>query len=332
MNITLFTILLVEGVIFVNGLTDAPGAITGIVASGAMSYKKAVRLAAVANLFGVLVTTFFMSSVAQTVASLVDFSADDPGRSLAALLCALVTIIIFAVGAWFFGIPTSESHALLSALMGAGIAANGLSAVDGPALFKVLFGMVFSIAIGFAAGFAAHKFYGVRRLSFAKIRSRQTFWAAAAAFMHGAQDGQKFVAVFIMAEMLSKGIYAVGAPEMRDYVLVTLLCAFTMALGSSAGGKKIVDNLGSMTRPDSSSALAASAGGSLCMLAATLFGLPISTTHSSTSALAGASYARDSASIDRSLFGEMLAAWTVTFPVCMLLGYLFTRIAHGFLI
>lgn len=117
----LWTLCLVLAVVFVNGWTDAPGAITGVVASGVLPYKRAVTLAAAMNLLGVVAMTALCPAVADTISGLVNFAAVDSAHSLAALAGAMTAIVLFAVGAWWFGIPTSESHALIAGNHGGGL-------------------------------------------------------------------------------------------------------------------------------------------------------------------------------------------------------------------
>lgn len=279
---------------------------------------------------GVFVSTLFSSTVASTVISLVDFSGNSFTASVLSLLCCFITIVVFAVGGWMFGIPTSESHALLASLIGAGLALNGKSAIDVLSLLKVFAGLFFSLIIGFLAGYVVYRVIKKIKMTEKQVQNGQVFWAGAAAFMHGAQDGQKFIAVFIIAKTLSAGIYSTGPVDLRQHIAELLLCSVIMAIGSAVGGKKIVDNVGSnMTKLSKKSALACSAGASVCMAAATLLGLPVSTTHSGTAAVIGSSFADDRSKIDWKVFYQMALTWVITFPVCGLLSFLLSKIAFA---
>lgn len=145
----LWTLCLVLAVVFVNGWTDAPGAITGVVASGVLPYKRAVTLAAAMNLLGVVAMTALCPAVADTISGLVNFAAVDSAHSLAALAGAMTAIVLFAVGAWWFGIPTSESHALIAGTMGAAYALNQGAGIHLGGLMRVLAGLVLSLVLGY---------------------------------------------------------------------------------------------------------------------------------------------------------------------------------------
>lgn len=172
--VLLIAVLLTLGVIFVNGWTDAPNAIATCVATRSMPAGAAIVMSAVFNFLGVLVMSMVNTTVAMTIKNMVNFNGDN-NKALIALCAAMFAIVVWAVAAWYFGIPTSESHALIAGLSGAAIALQGgLSGINPAEWMKVVYGLGLSSVLGFAAG------YGASRL-----------------FMHGAQDGQKFMDVFL---------------------------------------------------------------------------------------------------------------------------------------
>ena len=191
------TVLLTLGVILVNGWTDAPNAIATAVSTRSIRPRVAILMAAIFNFLGVLVMTMVNSSVAMTIYNMVDFGGD-PHTALVALCAALFAIVIWATLAWYFGIPTSESHALIAGISGAAIALQGnFSGINGSEWVKVLYGLVFSTVLGFGMGFAVVKLVEFickdidRRKTLGFFKGAQVFGSAAMAFMHGAQDGQK---------------------------------------------------------------------------------------------------------------------------------------------
>ena len=148
------TVILTLGVILVNGWTDAPNAIATCVTTRAMRPRMAIAMAAVFNFLGVFVMTLISPKVAETIYNMVDFGSN-AHEALVALCAAMFAIVVWAVLAWAFGIPTSESHALIAGLTGSAIAMHGnLDGVNGAEWAKVLFGLVFSLAIGFFLGWA----------------------------------------------------------------------------------------------------------------------------------------------------------------------------------
>lgn len=152
----LVTITLVMGVIFVNGWTDAPNAIATAVSTRVLKPNVAIWMAVVMNFLGALVMTFFNAQVAETISNIVSFDANG-NASQVALAASLFSIVVWAVAAWYFGIPTSESHALIAGLTGSAMALGGLGAVNGSEWIKVLVGLVVSTVMGFGGGYLIAK-------------------------------------------------------------------------------------------------------------------------------------------------------------------------------
>ena len=152
------TTFLVLGTILVNGATDAPNAIASLVASGGMELKKAIRMAAFFNFAGLALMASWNANVAFTIYHMVDFGGD-PEKALTALCAALAAIILWASAAWCFGIPTSESHALIAGLTGAAISIHkGLAGIHWEEWIKVVYGLFFSGILGLGMGFAGGKY------------------------------------------------------------------------------------------------------------------------------------------------------------------------------
>ena len=157
----LIAVLLTLGVILVNGWTDAPNAIATCVSTRCIDVDKAIIMAAACNFLGVLIMSLVNSKVAMTIKNMVNFGGDTDSAMIA--LCAAMTaIVIWAIGAWAFGIPTSESHALIAGLTGAAIALQGgLDGVNPSEWIKVIYGLVLSTVLGFAVGFVVCKLLAV---------------------------------------------------------------------------------------------------------------------------------------------------------------------------
>lgn len=314
------TAALVLATIFVNGWTDAPNAIATAVATEALPFRRAVLLAAFCDLLGLVVMTALSPTVAETLYTIVDFGGDS-GAALSALCAALCAIVAWAVLAWRFGVPTSESHALVAGLTGAALAMpGGLSNVQGAAWAKVVLGLALSLGLGWWAGRGWSRRLARAPLSTAAFRRGQLLGAAAMAFLHGAQDGQKFLGVFLLGVSLAGG----GAGEGAFFVPLWLmaLCAVVLALGVSLGGRRIIDTVGrDMVSLSPKDGLAADLGGGLCLLLCTLSGLPVSTTHAKTAAILGAG-----GSADLRVAGRVALTWLFTFPGCGALGFFLTKL------
>lgn len=321
----LFTVLLVSGVVLVNGWTDAPNAIATCVCTRSLSPGKAIGMAAVCNFLGIFAVTALNANVAQTLFHLVDFGTDTH-RATVCLCAAMVAIVLWAVFAWYFGIPTSESHALIAGLTGAAVAfGSGFQGVNAAEWRKVLYGLLLSTVLGVVTGYGAvsllrRKLPRYQRVQTqARLRYAQIFAGGAMAFFHGAQDGQKFMAVFLLGIFLSQGQMA---ENFAVPVWLMLVCAGLMAGGTLLGGKRIIKSVGmDMVHLERYEGCGADLAGAFCLLLATFTGLPVSTTHVKTMAMVGVSLRHSPRKVKWQLVGEMMLAWIFTFPGCGLLGW-----------
>lgn len=322
---------LTMGVILVNGWTDAPNAIATCVVTRCMSARAAIWMAAGCNFLGVFLMSMFNATVAQTITKMVDFGTNSH-EAIVALSAALFAIVTWATAAWFFGIPTSESHALIAGLTGAAIALHGgLAGVNGAEWVKVLYGMVISVFMGFGLGWGVCKvvvelFRNVeRRFTEKFFRAAQIFGAAAMAFMHGAQDGQKFMGVILMSVLLANGQSTEVSVQMPIWLM--LLCSVVMGLGTSIGGKKIIKSVGmDMVKLEKYQGFSADIAASIALFFSSTFGIPVSTTHAKTTSIMGVGAVRRISAINFGVVKEMGLAWILTFPGCGLIGFMMTKI------
>jgi len=322
---------LVLGTIFVNGATDAANAIAEAVGTRSIGIDAAIVMSVICNFVGLVVMTFISTAVADTMSGMVDFGGDTHA-ALIALAAATVGIVSWGLGAWVFGIPTSESHALIAGLTGAALAVQGgLGGVNWNEWVKVIYGLVLSTVLGFAAGWAVAALIQVacrhsdrRRLDegFGKL---QVLGSAFVALMHGAQDGQKFMSTAMVAIALSMG-KTIG--EMGGFPLwLEVLCAGVMAIGTGVGGRRIIKKVGmEMVQLEKYQGFAASVSASVSLLIATLTGLPVSTTHTKTAAIMGAGAAKSMRTVSWGVAKEMIMAWVLPFPGCGLIGFLLAKL------
>ena len=192
--------------------------------------------------------SYIRAACAATIYNMVDFGGNT-ADALTALCAALVAIVAWATAAWWFGIPTSESHALIAGLSGAAIALHGgFAGINGGEWIKVLYGLVLSTLLGFAFGWAAARLVEFlcknmdRRRTTGFFGGAQIAGGAAMAFMHGAQDGQKFLSLCMLGIMIGMSS-AVDSNVEFPFWLIILVSA-TMALGTAVGGKKIIKSVG----------------------------------------------------------------------------------------
>ena len=328
----LITGALVFGVIFVNGWTDAPNAIATAISTRVMAPRPAILMATVFNFIGALFMTIVNAQVAETISKMVVFegSSNEPQIALAASLFA---IVVWATGAWYFGIPTSESHALIAGLTGSAMAMGGLEAVNMAEWNKVVFGLVVSTIMGFGCGYGLVKFFQVtfrnvnRKKANDFFKKAQIGGAASMAFLHGAQDGQKFMGVFMLtlfynglAEKTATGGFVIP-------LWVMIVCSLLMGIGTSVGGMRIIKAVGmDMVKLEKYQGFAADFGAAICLLLASIFGIPLSTTHTKTTSIMGVGAAKRMSSVDWRIVKEMILAWVLTFPGCGIIAYLMTKL------
>lgn len=323
----LIIVILTLGVILVNGWTDAPNAIATCVSTRAISAKKAIIMATIFNFLGVLVMTLVNATVAQTIYKMVDFGGNSKD-ALIALCAALFGIVLWATAAWALGIPTSESHALIAGLSGAAIALQGgFAGINGNEWMKVIYGLFMSTIMGLGFGFITVRIIQIickgmdRRKTKVFFQNAQVAGGAAMAFMHGAQDGQKFMGVFMLGIFLANGQSNVTNFTIPIWLMV--LCSLVMALGTSIGGYRIIKTVGmDMVKLETYQGFAADVAGAVCLLISSIFGVPVSTTHTKTTAIMGVGASKRLSAVNWSVVKEMVLAWVLTFPGCGIVGYL----------
>ena len=326
----LFALILVGASVFVNGWTDAPNAIATVVSTRVLHPRAAILMGAILNFLGVFLAG---SAVAMTTASIV--SIDSGNAGLITLASAQLAIVLWAVSAWRYGIPTSESHALIAGLMGAGMSLNGFDSFNWGSIQKVFIGLFISTFVGFVFGVYGTKL--VKLLSSnAKRRSANRFFsrgqivsAMLMAFTHGAQDGQKFMGVMYLALVVG-GIYPAISGTMSIPIWIMVFCSILMAIGTSIGGYRIIKTMGmDMVKLEKYQGFTAEIVASVSMLVATKYGIPLSTTNTKATAMMGAGASQGLNKVDWGIAKEMITAWVLTFPACMILGYLFATVIRA---
>jgi PiT family inorganic phosphate transporter len=349
----IFTVIIVALVFeYINGFHDTANSIATVVSTKVLTPRQAVLLAATTNLFGAMIG----SAVAKTIASgLVDTTV----VTSEVLICALLGGIIWNLITWYFGIPSSSSHALIGGLCGAALAASrGNWAViiwSQPAqdhwwhgkglLWKVVAPMVLSPMIGFALGFLL---MGALYLGLQKLRpmtvnkifgKAQMVSAGAMGFMHGTNDAQKTMGIIALAlvagtttgafENLPSWLQFLYTPEpakgksVEIALWIKVTCAITMAAGTAAGGWRIIKTLGhKMVKLQPINGFAAETSSAAVIWLATHFGIPVSTTHNISAAIMGVGAAKRFGAIKWSVVEKMVWAWVLTIPVSGTIAWL----------
>ena len=312
---------------YTNGFHDAANAIAVAVSTKALTPRVALALAAVMNLVGALIST----KVATTVGSGIIEPPTGPG-GLEVVFAALVGAITWNLITWYFGLPSSSSHALIGGLVGAALAAAETVHWSG-ILDKVVVPMVLSPLIGFGLGylFMLAILWTFRHRSAHKtergFRHAQIFSSAAMAFGHGTQDAQKTMGIITLALVTSGQIDTFVVP-----LWVILASARAMGLGTYSGGFRIIRTLGRRViklTPASGFAAQTVASGVL-IATATVFAVPISTTHVTTTSIMGVGSTRRLSAVRWGVAGNIVVAWVVTLPaaaVVAAVAYFLTDLA-----
>ena len=302
---------------FLNGMNDAANSIATIVSTRVLKPQYAVMWAAFFNFIAFL---FFGLHVAQTVGTgIVDANIVTPSVIFAALTGAIGWQLI----TWLGGIPSSSSHALIGGLVGAGIAKAGVGAVVWGGVGKTSAAIVLSPLIGFGLALLlmlAVSWLFVRTTPFAvdrKFRMLQFVSASLISLGHGGNDAQKtmgIIAVLIYSQGYMGGTFAVP-------FWVVLACQAAMGMGTLAGGWRIVRTMGSkITRLTPVQGFCAETGGAITLFMATALGIPVSTTHTITSAIMGVGAARRVAGVRWSVANGIVVAWVLTIPASGLIA------------
>ena len=318
-------LVLVLAAEFVNGWTDAPNAIATVVSTRVLTPYQALAMATVLNILGTMSGTAVAATIGTGIVRSDVITAGTVGA-------AMVAIIFWSTLAWYFGLPTSESHALVSGLAGAGMAVAGPSVLLWPGWKKVIIGLGFSTLLGFGMALAlmlaiyrlfAESPPGLVRRVFGRL---QILSAAFMAFSHGSNDGQKFIGVFTLALLLG-GIL----PEFRVPLWVILLCGITMGIGTAVGGWRIVKTLGlHLTKLEPVNGFAAETSAAVAIEVASRLGIPLSTTHTITTAIMGVGATRRFSAVRWGVGMKIVTTWILTFPVCGFIAWAVTK-AIGFL-
>ena len=310
---------------FANGWTDAPNSIATVVSTRVLRPLHAVVMAGVLNLIGALSG----QAVAKTISEDI---VDIRFITLETIAAVLLAATLWALGAQYFGLPSSESHALIAGLLGAGFSAGGTEALlsDGPR--KALIGLVTSPVGGFFLALALMvAIYWV----FAKVRPSivrrvfgrgQILSAAAMAYTHGLNDAQKTMGIITLIIALNQqggSIENLGSIPLW----VILSAGIVMGAGTMVGGWRVIRTIGlRLTKLEPVHGFAAETGAAVVIFGASRFGIPVSTTHAIGSAIMGVGATERLSAVRWGVAGQVVMAWILTWPSCFALGYLLQKL------
>ena len=307
----LVVLALVLAAEFVNGWNDATNAIATVISTRVLSPTTAILMAVCFNIIGTMSGTAVAMTIGKGIIS-------PDVVNLMTIAAALVAIVLWGGPASYWGLPISISHALFGGLAGAGIATAGVRALQWAGWRKILIGLFFSTFLGFLGGlFLMVLIYRLfARVSPGTVRrvfgKAQILSAAFMAFSHGSNDGQKFMGVFSLVLFLGGVTSTFHVP-----IWVMLLCAITMGLGTSIGGRSIIKTMGMrLTKLEPVHGFAAETAAAATIEVASRLGIPLSTTHAITTAIMGVGATRRFSAVRWGVTRDIAMAWLLTFPVC----------------
>ncbi|WHY57577.1 inorganic phosphate transporter [Peribacillus simplex] len=297
---------------FINGFHDTANAIATAVSTKAMKPRHAIIMAAVMNFVGAMTFT----GVAKTITKDIVDPFTLPNGSYV-ILAALLAAIIWNLLTWYYGIPSSSSHALIGSIAGAAIAAAGFAGIKWEGFMKILQALIFSPLIAFAIGFIVYSIFKVvfknnnLTKTNQKFRTIQIATAALQSYTHGTNDAQKAMGIITMA------LIANGYASSADIPFwVQFSCALAMGLGTSVGGWKIIKTVGGKImkiRPVNG--VAADLTGAFIIFGATVIHMPVSTTHVISSSILGVGSAHRVKGVKWGTAKRMIITWFITIPI-----------------
>lgn len=317
--LVIFTALVFE---YINGFHDSANAIATVVSTKVLTARAAILYAGILNMAGAFLGTHVAGTIGKGI---VETDCVTQG----VILCALLSAIIWNLITWYYGIPSSSSHALIGGLMGAGISKAGFTVVKvGGVTTKVLLPMITSPIIGFLIGFFcmivilwvfSKSRPGVVNRYFKKM---QLISSGIMALSHGTNDAQKTMGIITLALV---SFNALPTFEVPFWVIIG--CAITMGLGTMAGGWRIIRTMGSkMIKLKPVHGFAAETSAAAVILCASHYGIPISTTHIISTSIMGVGSTKGVHAVKWGIVGNIVMAWILTIPTCMLIAAILYRI------
>ena len=305
---------------YINGFHDCANSIASIVSTKVLSPRQAVLFGAVLEGIGALLGV----NVAKTIGA--GIIASDT-ITLNVILCALITAVIWNLITWWFGLPSSSSHALIGGLLGSAFVHAGLNTINFVILVdKVIIPMFASPVVGFFVGFMVmcaflRLFYKMKPdVINRRFKRVQLFASGLMELSHGLNDAQKTMGVITMA-LVTGGFLVMPEGKFEIPIYVKIVCAVTMALGTMSGGWKIIKTMGSkIIKLKPISGAAADFAASAIVLVASVFGIPLSTTHVVSTSIMGVGSAIKGRSVRTNIIGNIIIAWVLTIPCCVIMS------------
>ena len=308
---------------FINGFHDTANAIATSVSTRVLTPKAAVFMAAILNMVGALSGTAVAKTVGAGIVQAVSITQ-------VTIISALIAAIVWDLITWYFGLPTSSSHAILSGIVGASVATSGFSVILAKGVYKVFLGLVLSPLIGFVLSILLMSLltWLFRRSTPTLVTNifgrLQIVSAAYMAFSHGSNDAQKTMGIITIA--------LVSYYHLTDFhvpLWVIAICATAMAFGTALGGWRVIKTLGmKLVQLRPIHGFAAETAAASVIEVASRIGLPLSTTHVISSTIMGVGASKRFSAVRWGVGGNIVVAWLLTIPACVILAWVICTMLH----
>ena len=332
----LAVVVIIVALIFdgVNGFHDAANAIATAITTGALKARTAIIMAAGMNLIGALMGTAVAAVIARDIVDMTQVSAE---QQLFLVIAALLGAIGWNLITWWFGLPSSSTHAIIGGLMRAGlaeqIAGNDVHIKLAKVVEKVIDPMVLSPVVGFGLALIIMVILNkiIKKANLKEtdkfFRSAQIFTSASLALGHGLQDAQKSMGLMFMAAA-PVGFFGIKPGQTEIPLQIILMASLAISAGTMAGGQRIIHTLGSKITVLSPQKgfVAEAVSSAVLFISAYFVHAPISTTHTVTSAIAGTGASDDIRAVKWSTLKNIVMAWIITVPSAGLIGFMFEEI------
>lgn len=322
MLILILVVIMALSFDFINGFHDTANAIATSVSTRALSPRMAILVASVFNLVGALTYTGVAKTIGGKIAD--PFKLEN---GLVVVLAALTAAILWNLVTWWFGIPSSSSHALIGGVAGAAFGAAGVGAINMEGFISIIQALIISPIVAFIIGFIIIKVISALVANTAYHRTNRNFrWlqvlaASWQSFSHGANDAQKTMGIITFALISGGFMSSVDSANFTIPLWVKLSAALAMALGTSVGGWRIIKTMGGkIMKIKPISGFSADISSALIITIFTHFKLPVSTTHVITSSILGVGASQKFSAVKWGLAGRILLTWVITLPTTALLA------------
>ena len=314
---------------FINGFHDTANAVATAVSTRALTPRRAILLAAIMNFIGALTFTGVAGTITKDIVNPFELH-----NGLVVVLAAIISAIIWNLVTWFYGIPSSSSHALIGSIAGAAIASTGsFMDIHYQGFTKIIIVLIISPIIAFCVGYIM---YSIVKIVFKNanltrsnrnFRFFQIFTAALQSFSHGTNDAQKSMGIITLALIVADVQH-----QVEPQLWVKVACATAMGLGTAIGGWKIIKTVGgNIMKIRPANGAAADLSSALTIFVASSLHFPLSTTHVVSSSLLGVGAANRVKGVKWSTAQRMVITWVITLPISAVLAAIIYLIMHIFL-